>query len=158
MIVNSLRALNYYEVSPPRPQELPRAGLYQGCVFPDLAPEKNGKQPFLAFPKKIPYFLPFQGKRRYFGVGQKKSSPGGPCTTLSTSVRFVQASGQSSSVIFTPHISSGRADCECLSYVHRFSSYFTCSCPRWFSSWGRPSNIGNHYYSDAVVDSADSDL
>ena len=45
------------------------------------------------------------GTRVIFLRGRTFSSPGGPRITLSTSIRCVQASGHSFSVVFTPHSS-----------------------------------------------------
>ena len=132
-----------------------RAGFYKDAYFLTWNPKISGKQPFSAFPKKFPYFLSFQEKKASFGGGgQKLSSPGGPCTTLSTSIRFFQASGQSFSVIFTPHSSSGRAECECLSYVHWFQLIFHLFMPSLVLSCSLPSNIGK----PVLLCSADSDL
>ena len=53
-------------------------------------PTFSRKQPFSDFPIFPHYLLSFEGKRRRFGGGQRQtSSPGGPCTTLSTILRFV---------------------------------------------------------------------
>ena len=68
----------------------------------------SGKQAFFSFcKKKIPYFLSFEGKKASFSGGTKFFHPRVVlvlCSTLSTSIRFVQAFGQSFSVIFTLHI------------------------------------------------------
>ena len=107
---------------------------------------------------KFPLFPFIPGKKGVIlGGGPKLSSPGGPCTTLSTSIRFFQASGPSFSVIFTPHSSSGRAECECLSYVHRFQlifDLFHLFMPSLVLSCSPPSNIGK----PVLLCSADSDL
>ena len=80
-----------------------------------------GNSLFQLFLKTSPISSHSRKKGVILGEGQKVSSPGGPCTALSTSIRFFQASGQSFSVISTPRSSSGRAECECLSYVIGFS-------------------------------------
>ena len=61
---------------------------------------------FQLFQKKKAYFLSFEEKKASFWGGTKISSPASPCNTLSPSTRFVQAFGQSFSVIFTLHNSS----------------------------------------------------
>ena len=115
-----------------------------------------GNRLFQLFLKFSPISSHSRKKRSHLGGGQKLSSPGGPCTTLSTStcIRFFQASGQSFSVIFTPHSSSGRAECECLSYVHRFQLIFHLFMPSLVLSCSPPSNIGK----PVLLCSADSDL
>ena len=129
--------------------------ICKDAYFLTWNPNISGKQPFSAFPRNFPYFLSLQEKKGVIlGGGQKLSSPGGPCTTLSTSMRFFQASGQSFSVIFTPHSSSGRAECECLSYVHRFQLIFHLFMPSLVLSCSPPSNIGK----PVLLCSADSDL
>ena len=99
-----------------------------------------GNSLFQLFLKISPISSHSRKKGVILGEGQKLSSPGGPCTTLSTSIRFFQASGQSLSVIFTPHSSSGRAECECLSYVHRFQLIFHLFMPSLVLSCSPPSN------------------
>ena len=135
-----------------RPKEMK---MIEDAYFLTWNPKISGKQFFSAFPKNFPYFLSFQEKKAlFFWGGQTLSSPGGPCTTLSTSIRFFQASGQSFSVIFTPNSSSGRAECECLSYFHRFQMIFHLFMPSLVLSCSRPSNIGK----PVLLGSADSDL
>ena len=129
--------------------------LLQGCVFPHLEPKFFRETAFFSFSYKFPLFPLIPGKKGVIlGGGQKLSSPGGPCTTLSASRRFFQASGQSFPVIFTPHSSSGRAECECLSYVHRFQLIFHLFMPSLVLSCSLPSNIGK----PVLLCSADSDL
>ena len=91
-----------------------------------------------------------RGIRRHFVGDKTLSSPSGPCTSVSTSIRSIQASGQSFLVIFIPH-SSVRAECECLSYIHRFQLSFTCPCPSWFRPAAVHLMLENHYYSVVLV-------
>ena len=55
---------------------------------------------FFSFSKSFHLFRLIRGKKIviFLGGDEKLSSPGGPCTTLSTSIRFVQAFGQSFSL------------------------------------------------------------
>ena len=70
-------------------------------VFPHTEPPKNpGNSIFQLFRKKKLFFLIGGSKSVIGGGGHFFSSPGGPCTALSTSIRFVQAFGQSFSAIF----------------------------------------------------------
>ena len=80
--------------------------VFKDASFPHPEPKKFWETAFFSFSI---FFSPISshswGKRRYFGAGQKLSSPGSPCTTLSTSIRFAQAFGQSFPAIFTLHSS-----------------------------------------------------
>ena len=93
-------------------------------------------------------------KRRRFLEGTKKIIPGWSIYYMKHKQRFVQAFVGSFSVIFTPHSSSGRVECECLSYVHRFQLIFHLFMPSLVLSCSPPSNIGK----PVLLCSADSDL
>ena len=71
----------------------------QDAYFLSRNPTISGQQPFSA--KSFPLLSIIRGKKDVIlGRDQKTSSPGSPCTTLSKSTRFVQAFGQTFSVIF----------------------------------------------------------
>ena len=72
--------------------------FFQGCVFPHPEPKKFRGTACSSFPQKFPLFPLIRGKKGVIlGRDKKISSPGSPCTTLNTSIRFVQAFRQSSS-------------------------------------------------------------
>ena len=64
-----------------------------------------GNSLFQLFQKSPMFPLIREKKGVILGWDEKVSSPGSPYTTLSTSIRFVQAVGQSFSAIFTLHSS-----------------------------------------------------
>ena len=81
-------------------------GIEQGCVFPHPDPKIFRETAIFSFSNFFPLFPLIRGEKHVIlGRDKKKSSPGSPCTTLSTSIRLVQAFGQSFSVIFTLHSS-----------------------------------------------------
>ena len=129
--------------------------VFKDAHFFTWNPQFSGEQPFSACPTIFPCFLSFQEKRASFRGGTKKTSPGGPCTTLSMSIRFVPTSEQSFSVIFTPR-SNGRAECECLSYIHRFQLGFHLFMPSWFRPAAVHRVLETHY--QVLLCSADSDI
>ena len=69
--------------------------LSKDAYFLTRNPFFSGKQPFSAFPKKIPYFNPFEEKKRRFWAGTKTIIPGWSMYDMKHKVRFVQACGQS---------------------------------------------------------------
>ena len=104
-----------------------RAGFYKDAYFLTWNPKISGKQPFSAFPKKFPYFLSFQEKKASFwGGGTKIIISGWSMHYIKDEYTILSGLW---AVIFTPHSSSGRAECECLSYVHRFQLIFHLFMP-----------------------------
>ena len=68
--------------------------FFQGCVFPHPEPKKFRGTACSSFPQKFPLFPLIRGKKGVIlGRDKKISSPVSPCTTLSTSIRFVQPLG-----------------------------------------------------------------
>ena len=78
--------ISWMRISPPGTQFFPGNSLFQ------------------LFPKFSPISSHSREKGFILGRNKKVASPGSTFTTLSTSIRFVQAFGQSFSVIFTLHI------------------------------------------------------
>ena len=93
-------------------------------------------------------------KKASFWGGTQIIIPGWSMPYIRTSIRFLQASGQPFSVIVTPRSRSGRAECECLSYVHRFQLIFHSFMPSLVLSCSRLSNIEK----PVLLCSADSDF
>ena len=76
--------------------------VFHACAFPHPEPKIFRETAFVSFSKFSPLFpLVREKKGVILGRDKKILSPGSPYATLSTSIRFVQAVGQSSSVIFT---------------------------------------------------------
>ena len=91
--------ISWMRISPPGTQFFPGNSLFQ------------------LFPKFSPISSHSREKGFILGRNKKVASPGSTFTTLSTSIRFVQAFGHSFSVIFTLH-----RGCSSLSRITELSS------------------------------------
>ena len=79
-----------------QPSRNAAAGGMRISVFPHPEPKMFRQTAFFSFSNFFPLIPLVRGKKkRHFWGGRIVSSPGGPCTTLNTSIRFVQAFGRS---------------------------------------------------------------
>ena len=95
--MTSFPILNYFSV------------LVKDAYFLTRNPKKFRETAFFSFSKIFPLFPRSREKGVIVGRDKKISSPGSPCTTLSTSIRFVQTFWRSVSVSFILHSCSSNS-------------------------------------------------